>query len=79
MGQQQSPVEGLVTMKKLLIFGGCGFLGSNLAAAGLARGFDVTVMDNLSRVGSAENLAWLSKITGGAKIYSRRYSRPQRR
>ena len=51
-------------MMRLLINGGCGFLGSNLAAAGLERGFDVTVLDNLSRYGSADNLAWLKERGG---------------
>lgn len=44
---------------KLLITGGCGFLGSNLAASALTRGLQVTILDNLSRTGAAENLAWL--------------------
>jgi CDP-paratose 2-epimerase len=44
---------------KLLITGGCGFLGSNLAAESLRRGDDLTVLDNLTRVGSADNLTWL--------------------
>lgn len=44
---------------KLLITGGCGFLGSNLAAAALARGDDLVVFDNLYRNGSRSNLAWL--------------------
>ena len=30
-------------MKRLLINGGCGFLGSNLASYGIANGYDVTV------------------------------------
>ena len=59
MEKRQSSVESVAVMRKLLINGGCGFLGSNLAAAGLERGFDVTVLDNLSRTGSPENLAWL--------------------
>lgn len=44
---------------KLLITGGCGFLGSNLAVAALARGDDLVVFDNLYRNGSRANLAWL--------------------
>jgi len=44
---------------KLLITGGCGFLGSNLAANALAQKYELTVYDNLSRVGSANNLKWL--------------------
>ncbi len=47
---------------KILIFGGCGFLGSNLAAHGIQNGDDITVFDNLSRVGSSLNLAWLKTI-----------------
>lgn len=44
---------------KLLITGGCGFLGSNLASDALARGDDLVVFDSLYRNGSRENLAWL--------------------
>lgn len=44
---------------KLLITGGCGFLGSNLALEALKRGAELVVFDNLSRLGSTENLAWL--------------------
>jgi CDP-paratose 2-epimerase len=44
---------------KLLVTGGCGFLGSNLADAAIERGADVVVFDNLSREGAADNRAWL--------------------
>ena len=44
---------------KLLVVGGCGFLGSNLASHGIEIGYDVTVFDNLSRLGAASNLVWL--------------------
>ena len=44
---------------KLLITGGCGFLGSNLAADAIARGDELVIFDNLYRFGSRENLAWL--------------------
>ena len=44
---------------KLLITGGCGFLGSNLASDALTRGDELVVFDNLYRDGSRANLAWL--------------------
>ncbi len=39
-------------MKRILITGGCGFIGSNLAVDLVSRGYAVTVLDNLSRRGS---------------------------
>lgn len=47
---------------KLLITGGCGFVGSNLAAHALKSNYDVTVFDNISRTGSYENLLWLKSL-----------------
>jgi len=44
---------------KLLITGGCGFLGSNLAAEALKRGCELIIFDNLSRLGSIQNRDWL--------------------
>ena len=44
---------------KLLITGGCGFLGSNLASDAFARGDELVLFDNLCRNGSRENLTWL--------------------
>ena len=44
---------------RLLITGGCGFLGSNLAVDALARGDTVLVFDSLYRTGSLANLEWL--------------------
>lgn len=46
---------------KVLITGGCGFLGSNLASAFLADGAEVVVLDALYRKGSASNLHWLAE------------------
>ncbi len=45
-----------------LITGGCGFVGSNLAAELLRRGQQVTVLDNLARQGAELNLAWLRSL-----------------
>ena len=47
---------------KLLITGGCGFLGSNLASYGIKNGYEITVFDNLSRLGSSQNLEWLNSL-----------------
>jgi CDP-paratose 2-epimerase len=46
---------------KLLITGGAGFIGTNFADYFVKKGWEVTVLDNLSRRGSAENLAWLQQ------------------
>lgn len=52
---------------KLLITGGCGFLGSNLASDAIQRGDDVIIFDSLYRSGSRENLGWLQG-QGGFKF-----------
>lgn len=49
-----------------LITGGCGFLGANVADRCLEQGDEVTVLDNLSRVGSRQNLEWLRARHGQA-------------
>ncbi|HEY9124826.1 MAG TPA: NAD-dependent epimerase/dehydratase family protein [Bacteroidales bacterium] len=53
---------------KYLITGGCGFIGSNLAAEVLKQGEELFVFDNLFRHGSAANLEWLRK-QGSFKYY----------
>jgi CDP-paratose 2-epimerase len=53
------------TTGRVLITGGAGFIGSRLAWRLLARGREVVVLDNLSRRGSAENLAWLETSDAG--------------
>jgi CDP-paratose 2-epimerase len=46
---------------KLLVTGGCGFLGSNIAAWFLEQGERVTIADAQFRQGGAANLQWLQK------------------
>ncbi len=46
-------------MRRILITGGAGFIGSNLADHFLGQGDAVVVYDNLSRPGTEENLRWL--------------------
>lgn len=53
---------------KYLITGGCGFIGSNLAAEVLNKGEELIVFDNLFRHGSEDNLNWLRK-KGDFKYY----------
>jgi CDP-paratose 2-epimerase len=51
---------------KALITGGCGFVGSNLAAYLLGQRdapHQVTLFDNLSRNGAAANLAWMRMLS----------------
>lgn len=50
--------------KKYLFTGGAGFIGSNYVHRLLSRGEDVTIYDNLSRVGASKNLDWLEKTFG---------------
>jgi len=44
---------------KVLITGGCGFLGSNIASEILKQGGELIIFDSLSRFGSYQNLEWL--------------------
>jgi CDP-paratose 2-epimerase len=44
---------------KILITGGCGFIGTNAAAAFCKLGHEVTILDDLSRPCSGLNLEWL--------------------
>lgn len=48
---------------KVLITGGCGFIGCNTAARFTQTGHQVTLYDNLSRVGADLNLEWLRNQT----------------
>lgn len=47
--------------KKVLITGGCGFIGTNAASHYLKKGYKVIAVDNLFRVGSKQNLEWLKR------------------
>src|SRR5437016_1870732 len=48
----------------VLITGGGGFIGCNIADALAARGTSVLVFDNMSRDGAEENVTWLKQRHG---------------
>jgi CDP-paratose 2-epimerase len=50
--------------RPVLITGGCGFIGCNLADRLAERGDDVVVLDNLARAGVRENAQWLKSRHG---------------
>jgi CDP-paratose 2-epimerase len=52
----------------ILITGGAGFIGSNLAHHFLNKGEEVIIFDNLSRAGVARNLDWLRATHGGCRL-----------
>jgi len=52
------------TVRPILITGGCGFLGCNIAAELARRGRDVIAFDNLARAGAQEHAGWLTERFG---------------
>lgn len=56
-------------MAEVLITGGAGFIGSNLARRLLGEGHHVTIFDNLSRPGGANNFAWINAGSSGPRCH----------
>jgi CDP-paratose 2-epimerase len=50
--------------RPIVVTGGAGFIGSNLADSYLTEGREVIVLDNLSRDGVEENLTWMTARHG---------------
>jgi CDP-paratose 2-epimerase len=50
---------------RCLVTGGAGFIGCNLADRFVRNGWDVTILDDLSRPSARSNLDWLSARLGG--------------
>ncbi|MGE5497732.1 MAG: GDP-mannose 4,6-dehydratase, partial [Syntrophothermus sp.] len=62
--QPASGKRSTVNKKPVLITGGAGFIGTNLAHRLLNNGESVIIFDNLSRPGVEENLQWLLNTHG---------------
>lgn len=52
---------GVITRRPVLVTGGAGFIGCNLADRLAREGFDVLILDALVRPGAEANLAWLKE------------------
>jgi CDP-paratose 2-epimerase len=50
--------------KRVLVTGGCGFIGCNIADALASRGDQVFILDSLARRGTEQNAEWLRKRHG---------------
>lgn len=55
-----------VSEPRVLVTGGAGFVGSNLAARLRAQGRHVVILDDLGRPGVERNLEWLEGLEGGS-------------
>nr|NIN65664.1 NAD-dependent epimerase/dehydratase family protein [Anaerolineae bacterium]NIN95841.1 NAD-dependent epimerase/dehydratase family protein [Anaerolineae bacterium] len=51
--------------RRILITGGCGFIGCNLAAHYMGKGWEVIAYDDFSHPGADKNAAWLESLGGG--------------
>jgi CDP-paratose 2-epimerase len=58
-------------MRRALVTGGAGFVGTNLASRLVEDGAQVVVLDNLARPGSERNLRWLLDTHGNAITFVR--------
>jgi CDP-paratose 2-epimerase len=54
--------------KQAVVFGGAGFIGSNLSKNLLDDGYQVVIFDSLARRGSELNLAWLKQLQCAGRI-----------
>lgn len=59
--------ENIIKMKNILITGGAGFIGSNLALQLISKGYNITVLDNLSPQIHGENPEFSSPLYASIK------------
>lgn len=67
-----------MSLTKVLVTGGAGFIGSNLCEYLLAHDYDVICLDNFS-TGKPENIfPFLQRYPNKFKLYRRRYTESER-
>ncbi len=54
--------------RNILVTGGAGFIGTNLASHFAGQGHKITVLDNFIRSGTRENISWLKKMYPGVIV-----------
>src|SRR5262245_7309753 len=55
-------------MRRVVVFGGAGFIGSNLSKSFLDEGTHVTVFDSVARRGRKLNIAWLRQCYSSGQL-----------
>lgn len=60
--KQKTDNKSKVSKRVILITGGCGFIGANSTEYYLKKDYKVIALDDLSRIGSEQNLEWLKSI-----------------
>ncbi len=65
----EKPSNGHGKPKRILVTGGCGFIGINLISHYLNQGHEVITYDNLSRPGSKANAEWLAPHGDGRLMF----------
>ena len=71
MSETFSTAPGLVGRRPVLVTGGAGFIGSNIADRLLRDGCRVRIYDSIARAGVQANIDWL-KSRGGERLRCRR-------
>jgi len=65
----KSTAKGMMGAKPMVITGGAGFIGTNLADRLAREGHRVLVFDNLARAGVEQNIDWLKATHGSAVTF----------
>ena len=57
-------------MKKLMVIGGCGFIGANTVLYFLKKRYRISIIDNLSGSSSKKNIYLIRKLSPNIQFYN---------